>query len=79
MLGYRIDLDFSNHKLPIEIDEDDHSHSNIDYEIKRQKAVEQELGCKYIRIAQRYVNGWLSKGSHYNSKLVLVRVLEYHS
>ena len=52
VLGYRIDLDFSNHKLPIEIDENDHSHRNIDYEIKRQKAVEKELGCKYIRIAQ---------------------------
>ena len=62
VLGYRIDLDFSNHKLPIEIDEDDHSHSNIDYEIKRQKAVEQELGCKYIRIAQDMLMVGYQKG-----------------
>ena len=48
-LSYRIDLYFHDYKLVIEIDENGHSCRNIDYEIKRQKAVEQELGCKFIR------------------------------
>ena len=50
MLGYRIDLYFNDYKLAIEIDENGHSNRNIDYEIKRQKATEQLLGCAFIRI-----------------------------
>ena len=34
----------------MKIDENSHSDINIGYEIKRQKAIEQELGCKFIRI-----------------------------
>ena len=49
VLGYRIDLYFYEYNLEIEIDENGHSDRNIDYEIKRQKAIEQELGCKFIR------------------------------
>ena len=37
-------------KLAIQIDENGHSERNIDYGIKRQKAIEQELDCKFIRI-----------------------------
>ena len=48
MLGYRIDLYFHDYKLAIEIDENGHSNRNIDYEIKRQKATEQELSCEFI-------------------------------
>ena len=33
-----IDLYFHSHKLAIELDENDHSDGNIDYEIKRLKA-----------------------------------------
>ena len=47
---YRPDLYFHNYKLAIEIDENGQRDRNIDYEIKRQKAIEQELGCKSIRI-----------------------------
>ena len=50
VLSYRIDLHFQDYKLAIETDENGHSHRNIDYEIKRQEAIEQELGCKFIRI-----------------------------
>ena len=50
VLNYRIDLYFHDHKLAIETDENGHSDRNIDYEIKKQKAIEQELGCKLIRI-----------------------------
>ena len=41
---------FHDYKHAIEIDENGHSDRNIDYEIKRQKAIEQELGCELIRI-----------------------------
>ena len=50
MLGYRIDIHFHDFKLAIKIDENGHRNRNIDYEIKRQKAIEQELGCEFIRI-----------------------------
>ena len=50
VLSYRIDLYFHDYKLAIEIDENGHSGRIIDYEIKRQKAIEQGLGCKFIRI-----------------------------
>ena len=50
ILRYRIDLYFQDYKLAIEIDKNGHSNRKIDYEIKRQKAIEQELGCKFIRI-----------------------------
>ena len=54
VLRYRIDLYFQDYKLAIEndveIDENGHSDRNINSKIKRQKAIEQEIGCKFIRI-----------------------------
>ena len=50
VLSYRIDLYFHDYKFTIKIDENGHSDRNIDYKIKRQKAIEKELGCKFIRI-----------------------------
>ena len=38
-----MDLYFHDYKLAIEINENGHSERNIDYEIKRQKPIEQEL------------------------------------
>ena len=32
------------------MEENGHSNRNIDYEIKRQKTIEQELYCKFVRI-----------------------------
>ena len=49
-LGYRTDAYFSNYKLAIEVDEQEHKDRDIDYEIQRQKALEKELGCEFIRI-----------------------------
>ena len=49
-LSYRIDLYFHDYKLAIETDENVHSDRSIDYEIKRQKVIEQKLECKFIRI-----------------------------
>ena len=50
VLGYRIDIYFQKNKLEIEIDENGDSDRNIDYEIKRQKEMEQELGREFITI-----------------------------
>ena len=50
VLRYRIDLYFHDYKLPIEIDKNGHSDRNINYKIKRQNVIEQEIGCKFIRI-----------------------------
>ena len=47
---YRIDLYFHEYKLQIEIDELGHNDRNIDYEIQRQRAIEKEPGCVFIRI-----------------------------
>ena len=50
VLNYRIDLYFHKYKLAIEVDELGHSDRNIDYEIQRQRALERELNCVFIRI-----------------------------
>ena len=50
VLGYKIDLYFHEYKLAIEVDELGHNDINVDYEIRRQRAIENELGCLFIRI-----------------------------
>ena len=50
VIGYKIDLYFHECKLEIEVDELGHNDRNIDYEIQRQKALERELNCVFIRI-----------------------------
>ena len=50
VLGYRIDLYFHKYNLAIEVDELGHAHRNINNEIKKQKALEKELNCIFIRI-----------------------------
>ena len=49
VLGYRTDLYFYEYKLAIEIDELGHNYKNTDYEIKRQREIEKELNCVFIR------------------------------
>ena len=36
--------------MAIEVDELGHINRNIDYELQRQRAIEKELGCVFIRI-----------------------------
>ena len=43
-------MHFHDYKLAIQIDKNEHSDRHIDYEIKRQKAIEQKMVCKFIRI-----------------------------
>ena len=50
VLGYLFDLYFHKYKLAIEVDELGHSDRNINDEIERQKALERELSCVFIRI-----------------------------
>ena len=49
-LGYGIDLYFHKYRLPIEVDELGHANRNLSDEINRQKALERELNCVFIRI-----------------------------
>ena len=52
VLKYRIDAYFLKHKLAIEEDERGHNDrdNDLEYEIERQKVLEKELDCKFIRI-----------------------------
>ena len=50
VLGYRIDLYFHKHKLAIEVGELGHADRSLSNEIERQKALEKELDCVFIRI-----------------------------
>ena len=50
VLDYRIDLFFHKYKLAIEVDELGHADRNINNEIERQRALERELNCVFIRI-----------------------------
>ena len=49
VLGRRIDLCFHQYNFAIEIDELGHNDRNTDYEIKRQREIEKELNCIFIR------------------------------
>ena len=50
VLGYRIDLCFHDYTLSAEVLEKGHEDRNIDHKLKRQKALEKELSCEFIRI-----------------------------
>ena len=50
VLNYRIDLYFPERKLAVEIDEKGREDRDEHKEIERQKAVEKELDCEFIRI-----------------------------
>ena len=51
VLSYRIDLYFHKYKLAIEVDELGHTDRNNNSEIERQKKLERELNCVFIRIS----------------------------
>ena len=50
VIDYKIDLYFHKHKLAIEVDELGHADRNMNNEIERQKTLEKELNCVFIRI-----------------------------
>ena len=49
VLGQRIDFYFHKHKLAIEVDELGHAGRNLSNETEKQKALEKELDCMFIR------------------------------
>ena len=50
ILGYRIDLYFHDYKHAVEVDEKGHEDRNLNHEMKRQKVLEKELSCEFIRV-----------------------------
>ena len=50
VLSFRIDLYFHKYKLAIKVDELGHNDRNKNHETQRQKALETELDCIFIRI-----------------------------
>ena len=62
VIGYKIDLYFHKHKLAIEVDELGHVDRNPKNEIERQKALEKELNCVFIRINPNEKDFNISKG-----------------
>ena len=59
---------FSKHRFAIETDENGHNNGKIDYQTKRQKAMEKELDCEYIRINPdgKEFNIYIEIGKIYN-------------
>ena len=47
---FRIDIYFTKHCLAIEIDEKGHTDRDLEFEKKRQEALEKKLNCTFIRI-----------------------------
>ena len=47
--SYRIDLCFTEHKLATECDKYNHKGRGINYEIRRQKFIEDHLSCNFFR------------------------------
>ena len=50
VLSCRIDLYFHEYKLAIEVDKLGHANRNINNEVEREKTLEKELSCAFIRI-----------------------------
>ena len=49
-MGYRTDFYFNDYRLAIEVDEKGHKDTDTNDEIQRQKTLEKELGCEFIRV-----------------------------
>ena len=47
---FRIDVYFAKYCLAIEIDEQGHTDRDLEFEKKRQGALEKKLSCTFIRI-----------------------------
>ena len=47
---FRIDIYFTEYCLVVEIDEKGHTDRDLKFEEKRQKALEKDLDCTFIRI-----------------------------
>ena len=61
VLTYRVDLYFHDYKLAMEVDEEGHKDRNEGYNKQRQKEIETELSCKFVRINPDKENVNISK------------------
>ena len=48
--NYRVDLYLPKQRLAIEIDENNHADRDPSYEQAREERIQEELGCKFLRI-----------------------------
>lgn len=69
ILTYRIDFYIPSLKLAIEYDENDHSSYSYENHELRQYIIEQELGCKFVRLSD-------SKNNFYNIGIVMSKIWE---
>ena len=69
VLHYRLDLYIHELNIAIEYDENEHKHYNYEQHELRQKQIEKELGCKFIRVADNLDN--LSNSAIVISQLAL--------
>ena len=53
---FRIDIYFTEYFLAVEIDEKGHTDRDLIFEEKRQKVLEKELNCEFIRISSSKEN-----------------------
>ena len=81
VLGYRIDAYFHKYKLAIEVDEQGYHDRNNDYKIERQKAIENKLGCEFIRInpAKKDFNIFVENGQIQNYTVKSTKTLTEES
>ena len=56
--GYRIDYYIQSMNIAIEYDENDHKHYSYEQQEQRQSVIEQELGCKFIRVTDSNTHGY---------------------
>ena len=52
-LSYMTDLYFHDYKLAIEIYENEHRDRNIDYEVKKQKTIEEDY-LIFLKLSMKY-------------------------
>ena len=69
VLNYRIDYYIPKLNIAIEYDENNHKHYTHEKHEDRQLEIEKELGCKFIRVSDKYSNA-------YNIGLVIKEMFE---
>ena len=70
VLNYRIDYYIPSLNVAIEYDENAHKHYTYEQHELRQKFIEEELGCRFIRVSDK-------NNDDYNIGLVIKQLLKY--
>jgi very-short-patch-repair endonuclease len=70
ILSYRIDFYIPSLNIAIEYDEDNHKHYTYEQHEGRQLEIENELGCKFIRVSDEKSYAW-------NIGYVIKKILDY--